>query len=88
MMFCKVFDTSVGQMLLTKDFDDEQEDGAFRLVARGEDYRGVQATMSFGWPTEAERDAAFETADQERAENTATDLRRMIEGLMGKEDPA
>lgn len=84
--FAKIFTTTHGQLLLTRDGLSDEDDGTWVLTARGEDYKGVQATMAFTFSSEAELDAAFESGDQEKAENTAATMRGMLVRLMGGED--
>lgn len=76
-MFAKLFTTPHGQLLLTTDFD-EDEDMPWLLSARGEDVSGVRATMTFKFETEEERDLSFEAGSQETAEATAGDMHRML----------
>lgn len=84
-MFAKLFDTPDGQLLVTHEFDDDHEDGPFRLNFRGEQYKGVDVAISFGWPTEAERNEAFASVLQERADHTARELAQTVRNFMGAE---
>lgn len=52
MMLAKVFDTPHGQLLLTKDFDEDA--GGYILTARGEDFSGVSPSIAFALATRLE----------------------------------
>lgn len=85
--FAKLFDTPDGQLLVTKEFDDiEHDDAPYRLSLRGEGVKGVDAAISFGWPSEAERDNVFSRCVQEDADRHARELAAMVRGFMAKGD--
>lgn len=78
-MFAKLFDTPHGQLLLTKEFEDEE----YQLTARGQDFGGASPAVSFTFETQEARDAAFDTATQEQADATAAQLDSTVRSLMG-----
>ncbi len=86
--FAKLFTTPHGQLLITRDGMSDEHDDQWVLTARGEDYRGVQATMAFTYQSQEGMDQAFEGATQEQADNTAQQMRGMLEKLLGKEEDA
>lgn len=81
-MFAKLFDTADGQLLVTQEYDDDHADGHYRLNFRGEQHKGVDVAISFGWPTEAERDEAFASVQQQRADHTARELAQTVRNFM------
>ena len=83
MPFAKLFDTPDGQLLVTHEYDDtDHPDAPYRLTFRGEQHKGVDPAVSFGWPTEAERDEAFASTMQERADHTARELAQTVRNFM------
>lgn len=87
MPFAKLFDTPDGQLLVTHEYDDtDHGEAPYRLNFRGEQHKGVDPAISFGWSTEAERDEAFATTTQERAEHTARELAQTVANFMAKDD--
>lgn len=84
--FAKLFDTPDGQVLVTHEYDDgEYPEVPYRLTFRGAQHKGVDPAISFGWPTEAERDEAFASVYQERANHTARELAATVRNFMGGE---
>jgi hypothetical protein len=89
MPFAKLFDTPDGQLLVTHEYDDtDYPEAPYRLAMRGEQHKGVDPALSFGWPTEAERDEAFTTTTQERAEHTARQLAATVRNFMSEQGEA
>lgn len=73
--FARLFDTPDGQLLITKEFDDEEHpDAPYRLRIRGEGIKGIDASLSYGWDTPAQRREAFDEFTQGQAEVAAKDL--------------
>jgi hypothetical protein len=84
--FAKIFDTPHGQLLVTKDYDDEHEDAPYRINARGESNSVAQPSMGFGWESEEERDAAWDQdTNQQEADKIAAALHNAINNLFGGE---
>lgn len=84
--FAKLFETPDGQLLVTHDYDDDQyPEAPYRVVFRGAQHEGVDPSVTFGWATEAERDVAFASVMQERADHTARELAATVRNLMGAE---
>lgn len=83
--FAKLFNTPNGQLLVTHEFDeDEHPDAPFRLLFRGEAYRGTDVSIAFGWPDEQGRNNAFASVDQNRADSTAHELASTVRRFMTK----
>lgn len=81
--FAKLFDTPDGQLLVTKEFDDiEHDDAPYRLSLRGEGIKGVDATISFGWGSDAERDDVFAQCGQDDADRQARELAQTLANFM------
>ena len=83
--FAKLFDTPDGQLLVTKEFDDGEEN-PYRISMRSEDQHGVDPSIAFGWATDLERDEAFDSVDQARADKTAAELTATVRNFMGKDN--
>lgn len=83
MPFAKLFDTPDGQLLVTKEFDDiEHDDAPYRLSLRGEGVKGVDASISFGWASEAERNEVFDRCAQDDADRQARELAQTLANFM------
>ena len=80
MTFAKLFDTELGQVLATKEFEEGLEN-PFGVCLRGEDYLGVSASYTGSWPTLEERDAWFEALDPIRAESEIKLLRDCVDSM-------
>lgn len=88
-MFAKLFDTHDGQLLATLEYDDDEHpESPFRLRFRGADYKGVEATVEYGWPTEQARDDHFANIDQRHADITAKTLATTLRNFMDGEAQA
>lgn len=84
MPFAKLFDTPDGQLLVTHEYDDtDHGEAPYRLNFRGEQHKGVDPAISFGWPTETERDEVFDRVTQEDADRQARELAATVRGFMG-----
>lgn len=78
--FAKLFeDTAVGQVLVTLDSSDEE--GTSSICIRGEDYKGLQAEVSFGFPT-ASIEETFEAVEADRAVAAVLDVRATIDRML------
>jgi hypothetical protein len=66
----------------------DEYDDQWVLIAQGEDYRGMQATMAFTYQSQEDMDQAFEGITQEHADNTAQQMQVILEMLFGKEEDA
>ena len=84
-MFAKLFDTPHGQLLATRDYDDDESpEKPYTITARGQGNDVADPSMTFTWETAEERDAAFEAIDQEAADQCAAMLAGMLVGFSGK----
>ncbi|MHB9879127.1 hypothetical protein ACSMXM_05635 [Pacificimonas sp. ICDLI1SI03] len=84
--FAKLFDTPHGQLLVTRDYIDENDDGEEEeaVVCRGATRHGIHATIKMGgWADAAPADAAFAKVDQDGAEELAATMAKMIDGFSG-----
>lgn len=85
-LFAKLFDTPHGQLLVTKDFNDEDSDAPYRIECRGEGSHAADPFVSFGWDNGAERDAEFDSTDQCKADTIAAELVSMSRNVLGSKD--
>lgn len=73
-IFAKLFDTPSGQLLVTKEFDDDE----YKLTLRGEGNSFCDPALSFTYETKEARDEAFESVDQVQAEASAAEMATMV----------
>lgn len=59
-MFAKIFDTAFGQVLMTKEFGESFDYGECEQLAIRLKTETIDATETFNYESEAERDAAFD----------------------------
>jgi len=69
-IFAKIFSVSGGQVLVTKDTDDE----GMYLLKMTTQLDGVTPTMSAGYDDETDRDNQFDAYNQESAEQFYTNI--------------
>lgn len=82
--FARLFDTPDGQLLVTKEFDDDgYPEEPYRLRLRGEGVKGIAASLSFGWDTPKLRQEAFDEFTQGQAEAVAKDLAATLRNFSG-----
>jgi hypothetical protein len=78
--FAKLFETECGQLLVTVEFDDDQDTYGIRF--RGASYRGVvPAITPGGWEQIEDAEKALADTDQARADEVAKMLRETVERL-------
>lgn len=70
--FAKLFDTQVGQILVTTGYD--ADDDSFLITIRSEDVSGIGVEMAIKGKFEAERNKEFEAFNQELAEENGAFL--------------
>lgn len=81
-MFAKLFDTSAGQLLVTKDTNEDEPEGQqYGLTQRGEEHRGIKAEITGYFDSEEDRDAAFAGFNSDDAERQAVSLHHLIDQL-------
>lgn len=75
-LFVKLFDTPHGQLLVTKEFDEE-----YQMAIRGEAIGGASPVARLGYDTKSERDEQFTTIDQAKADQQAATFANMLTRL-------
>jgi len=85
-MFARLYDTTEGQVLVTKEFDEErgEDDGAYRILFRCEPVGGVDCSVSFGWHVEANRDNVFDAMRLENAQEQGSRVRTFARNFIAK----
>jgi hypothetical protein len=79
--FAKLFDTPSGQLLATR--DEQEDDDTWPIRMRGAEVGGCTPASVLGFYTEAERDAAFDRICQADAEKSAAHLRSAVVAMTG-----
>lgn len=79
-MFAKLFDTPHGQLLVTKEFEEDE----YQLAFRGVGNHCCSPTVSFTFETKEDRDRAFDATGQEHADRQAAEMAAVVEGLFPK----
>lgn len=81
-VFARLFETPSGQVLLTKEFEEDE----YRLSLRGEGNSIATPTLSFTYEDEETRDRAFDSITQQHADEQGAEMARVVGSFFGKKE--
>jgi hypothetical protein len=77
--FAKLFITPHGQLLVTKEFDEE-----YQLAFRGHGNSFCSPTVTMNFSTKEARESAYEAVGQEEADKHAKDIAATVISIFGE----
>lgn len=73
--FCKIYQTSLGPVLISKDFDQEEDKCLLQIICESEN---IRSKISHGFNKEESRDAAYDSFTPEHAEQHAENFIKVL----------